>query len=108
MAPIDYRNYKAGDYEAGCVNYSDCGIGLNTFGYYCCGNAAGIDRVFGFDIGRKKIPSDDDQMGDQLRVFCKLCGIFGCFKLARKELISLTWKKAYERYNQTEVHLVHY
>ncbi|MCX5713851.1 MAG: radical SAM protein [Candidatus Omnitrophica bacterium] len=98
LAPLDYDKYRDRDYTDGCVNYSKCGIGLSLYGYYCCGNAAGIDRVLGFNAGRKKIPIDDDAMKDHLQIFCKFCGVFTRFKLSKKELISASWKKAYEKY----------
>lgn len=98
LAPLDYYKYQNSDYTHGCVNYAKCGIGLSLYGYYSCGNAAGIDRVFGFDVGRKKIPGDDDAMVDHLHLFCKLCGVFTSFKLCKKERISATWKKAYAKY----------
>jgi hypothetical protein len=108
MAPQDKPNYKLGEYEDGCANYSSCGIGLNPYGYYCCGIAGGIDRILGLDIGRKSIPKYDDDMIDHLRVFCKLCGIFSSFRLVRKTKISKTWGKMYEKYRNQKPKLTAY
>jgi hypothetical protein len=108
VAPQDYRNYRTGDYESGCVNCSICGISLTPYGYYCCGVAGGIDRIFGLNIGRKSLPLVDDDMRDHLRAFCKLCGIFASFKLVRKEAMSVSWQKAYERYRKNRPKLTHY
>lgn len=39
----------------GCWVASYCGTGLTPYGYYPCAVAGGIDRVMGFNIGRKQI-----------------------------------------------------
>ncbi|MCX5696367.1 MAG: radical SAM protein [Candidatus Omnitrophica bacterium] len=108
LAPVDFPNYKEEEYSEGCINYIDCGIGLNRYGYYCCGNAAGIDRVFGFDIGRKNIPEAADPMIDQLQVFCPLCGYHRRFRLTRKELISPVWSEAYKKYEKSKPKMTPY
>jgi hypothetical protein len=51
-----------------------CGIGLTPYGYYPCAVAGGIDRIVGVDRGRKSLPDDDDDLQDQLAVFCRMCG----------------------------------
>jgi hypothetical protein len=82
------------------------GPGENTiapYGYYCCALAGSIDRVFGFDIGRKELPSINDTMADQLQVFCELCGYFfsgNYFHKYTSEIISPSWKEAYKNYNK--------
>lgn len=108
VAPQDSAGYKTGDYMGGCINSSSCGIGLNSYGYYCCGVAGGIDRVMGFDIGKKRLPVADDEMDDQLRVFCKVCGIFASFRLITSVMMSPSWVKAYERYKTDKPHLTRY
>ena len=100
VAPKDCKLYKYADYSNGCYITSVCGIGLTPYGYYPCAIAGGIDRVFGFDIGRKKIPSDGDSMKDQMKIFCKLCGHFRYALPVNKEVISPTWRKAYEEYKK--------
>jgi len=108
MAPQDSRNYKAGDFPNGCAQLSVCGMGLSLHGYYCCAIAAGIDRVFGFDIGRKSLPLASDLMLDQMQRVCKLCGISSSFRLTKKELISASWREAYERYKKVKPELTLY
>lgn len=103
VAPIDKILYKYSDYSNGCWVTAVCGIGLTRHGFYPCAVAGSIDRVFGFDCGRKELPSKEDLMTDQLKTFCKLCGHFkeniGVAKLISKGKMSLTWEKAYRRYS---------
>ena len=107
VAPKDSRLYKYANYSNGCLITSMCGIGLTPYGYYPCAIAGGIDRIFGFNIGRKKLPSSNDSMIDQLQVFCRLCGHFRYpskklfmykVKHTNNEILSPTWKKAYKKY----------
>jgi hypothetical protein len=79
VAPVDLIEYKNLDFSNGCSITSDCGIGLTKHGYYPCAIAGGIDRVFGFDIGKKRLPAKKDSMQEQLRTFCKYCGHFRRF-----------------------------
>lgn len=100
VAPVDSPAYRFADFRNGCWIPSHCGIGLTPYGYYPCAVAGGIDRIVGFDIGRKQIPSPDDNMHDLLKRFCPLCG---CFKRIDKPyldrpLMSLTWEVAYSLY----------
>lgn len=102
-APRDSILFKNADFSNGCTITSYCGIGLTPYGYYCCSIAGSIDRVFGFDMGRKELPSTNDAMVDQLKVFCKLCGSF-CYghSMTESEVMSPTWKEAYKKYNKME------
>lgn len=74
QAPIDYDHMKNEDLTKGCWITSFCGIALSKHGYYPCTSSAAIDRVFGFDKGRKDFPADNDSMNDLFEQFCKLCG----------------------------------
>jgi hypothetical protein len=107
LAPQDKANYKNGTYADGCINLH-CGLGLSMYGYYCCSVAAGIDRVFGFNIGRKQLPAKDDTLQDQMAILCALCGVYGSFKLTNKVLISRTWKTAYDNYVKNREKLTEY
>jgi uncharacterized Fe-S cluster-containing radical SAM superfamily protein len=98
IAPGDCLSYRYADYSNGCRVLYDCGVGLTPHGYYPCIVAGGIDRIFGFDKGRKNMPLSNDSMADQLQVFCKLCGHFRSARNTKKSKISPTWKKAYEEY----------
>ena len=99
VAPADEQVYKELNYLNGCHVTTFCGIGLTRYGYYHCEVAGSIDRVFGLDIGRKELPLSTDQMFDLFEVFCKYCGYFK-HENARtdEEVISPTWRQAYEAY----------
>jgi len=63
--------------------------------------AGAIDRTSGFNIGRKKLPADDDEMRDQLDKLCRYCGFFLYSGYRRKPgYNSKTWKKQFEIYKQ--------
>ena len=99
VAPADEQVYKELNYLNGCHVTTFCGIGLTRYGYYQCEVAGSIDRVFGLDIGRKELPLSTDQMFDLFEVFCKYCGYFK-HENARtdEEVLSPTWRQAYEVY----------
>jgi hypothetical protein len=97
-APVDNLTYRFADFAAGCRILSDCGLGLTPSGYYACAVAGGIDRVFGMNMGRKNIPDRDDEMRDQMRVFCRLCGHFGFQWPTRFQKTSPSWKIAYRNF----------
>ena len=105
VAPQDCFGFKYADYSNGCEQTAKWGIGLTPHGYYPCAIAGGIDRVFGFDIGRKKLPKPDDSMIDQLQVLCRLCGMFRYATHSNRERISSTWKTAYMQYQKTRPNL---
>ncbi len=101
-APKDSILLKNSDFSNGCW-VTKCGMGLTPHGYYYCSVAGSIDRVFGFDIGRKELPPASDAMVDQLRVFCELCGHFSNRRrTTTSELMSPTWKEAYKEYNKVK------
>lgn len=104
-APADHWFNYFVDYVNGCWIPVRHGIGLNPYGYYCCSCAAAMDRVFGFDMGRKTMPQADDLMLEQRRVFCRMCGHFTGRQVLRSAgaTVSPLWRKAYERYNKGEV-----
>jgi len=100
IAPKDEFAYRFVNFSNGCWALRKCGLGLTPLGYYPCPQGGGIDRVFGFDIGRKELPDHDDSMEDQLKVLCRLCGHFMLYKrpVYYKQIMSATWEKAYEKY----------
>lgn len=108
LAPIDKRKHALTDFSNGCWITEECGIGLNAYGFYPCGAGGSIDRVFGFDIGRKSIPVLDDSMTDQKRRLCPLCGHFSNRRfvpIPEREPVtgepkSKSWVKAYEKYRR--------
>jgi hypothetical protein len=97
-APIDSIWYKLLDFSNGCYILKYCGTGLTPYGYYCCAVGGGIDRIFGFDIGRKTLPEKYDLMKEQLNKFCRLCGLFKIYKKDRRIILSSIWKRAYKEY----------
>ncbi|MDP8230613.1 MAG: radical SAM protein [Candidatus Gorgyraea atricola] len=99
IAPRDLKHYRFADYSVGCRGMTVSGMGLTPYGYYPCAVSGGIDRIFGFNIGRKKLPLDDDSMKDQREKFCQYCGRFrGMGGWVKEEVMSPTWKNAYASY----------
>lgn len=101
-APVD--SGICHNYSYGCLMTS-CGLGLNAYGYYHCSLAGGIDRIFGYNIGRKRMPAMNDLMLKEKSVFCRVCGFFNCEveKSSGKQITSKTWQKAlscYKRVNK--------
>ncbi len=55
-------------------------------------------RFFGFKVGRKTLPAPDDDMREELRKFCSVCGIFKRSVQTQpliQPVMSATWSKAY-------------
>ncbi|MHC1709807.1 MAG: radical SAM protein [Methanomassiliicoccales archaeon] len=76
LAPADDESFNTAEYTKGCWITEECGLGLGPYGYYQCAVAAGIDRVFGYDIGCKSLPGFDELFLEHKRVLCRLCGHF--------------------------------
>lgn len=99
IAPRDLTYYRFADYSVGCRGMTVSGMGLNPYGYYTCAVSGGIDRIFGFDVGRKRLPSPDDSMKDQREILCQYCGRFrGMGGWIKEETMSPAWEKVYGRY----------
>jgi hypothetical protein len=114
-APVDSADCAHEDFSKGCLITSSCGLGLTRYGYYPCGAGAAIDRVFGYDIGIKKLADvTPERLVEQLRQLCRLCGHFRDFDVradvvksenpgalagwTTESRISPTWQQAYARY----------
>jgi hypothetical protein len=115
VAPIDLPEYADVDFSQGCFQPAKYGLGLNRYGYYPHPACGSIDRVFGFDIGRKTLPRVQDDLRDQ---FAQLCGYCGCFRTfsrraqaeysldpspeerARRGQVTTSWREAYRRYRE--------
>ncbi len=95
VAPVDTRVNRFSDYSCGCRIIAECGLGLTPSGYYMCAVAGGIDRIFGFQLGRTELPDPSDDLVDQMAAFCPLCGHFGLQWPTRKIRQSRTWRQAY-------------
>lgn len=111
-APIDKPNGEDKEYHKGCWVTSYCGIGLNQMGYYPCGVAGGIDRVFQFNLGIESLKDVDEKIAKYLDTFCKFCGNFSDYgsnggnfiprnekSALNKAIMSESWRKAYKKYN---------
>jgi hypothetical protein len=97
VAPVDTLFNQFSDYTCGCRIISECGLGVTPSGYYMCAIAGGIDRVFGYNLGRREIPDENDLMADQMRSFCSVCGHFGFQWPTLKSRMSKTWHLAYNQ-----------
>lgn len=104
IAPIDMDPGYEG---RGCWISSECGMGLNLHGFYCCAAGAAIDRVFGYGVAVGS--PDDPRLEEQKKVLCPLCGhgIYPRYRsrddrpwIGDTELMSKSWKDAYRRYRE--------
>lgn len=109
-APIDFIQYRNANFSRGCEVVELCGMGLTRYGYYPCAVSGGIDRVFGFDYGRKKLPNLNDSMKDIMGLLCQYCGIFkwDYLKMTKKEKISPSWELAYKNFRVNKPRLTLY
>lgn len=109
IAPRDLEAYRDADFSAGCAVAAEFGLGLTRHGYYPCGPGASIDRVFGFDIGIKRLADvTTEALTEQMRTLCGYCGHFlaaqgsaapGHAAGASAKTRSSAWKQAYRDYN---------
>lgn len=104
VAPIDRPEYDSADFTNGCAVTEVCGVGLTPYGYYPCAVAGGIDRIMGYDLGRKQLPAPDDDQADQLAAFCRVCGHFKREHEApvTSPVQSPTWAEAYARWRRSQ------
>lgn len=71
LAPADFGVRNA----VPCRIPQNCGYGLTRYGYYPCGAGASIDRVFGFDVGIKRLEDlTPENTAGQLKILCRYCG----------------------------------
>lgn len=110
MAPIDDPRFKGSNFRRGCWVPEMCGIGLSRHGYYCCGTASAIDRVFGYDLGVKSLKEASmKRLVEQRRAFCGLCGRYDDLSISPEEysstwvveeMASPTWEGAFRAYER--------
>jgi hypothetical protein len=112
IAPIDLKKYKNANFAKGCHITQICSLCLTRYGYYACGPGAAVDRVFGFDIGIKKLSEvTDEKLKNQMKILCKYCGHFKATEIISsknrisEEIMSTSWKKAYENYSRNKPNL---
>lgn len=106
VAPVDTTTYAGADFSNGCTVLEDCGLGVTPYGYYPCAVAGAIDRVFGFDAGRKTMPGANDDMREMLARFCRVCGHFKLVDpptMAAGPELSPTWEQAYRHARENPV-----
>ncbi len=100
LAPIDLKKYQNANFIKGCWVTEVCGLGLTRYGYYPCGAGASVDRVFGFDIGLKKLADVNRHiLKKQLKQLCRYCGHFkDSFETGRvsEDKVSPSWEAAYK------------
>ncbi|MEJ2424258.1 MAG: radical SAM protein [Candidatus Thiodiazotropha sp.] len=110
IAPVDRPEYAFAEYSNACRVIKYSGVGFTPYGWYACPVAGGIDRIMGFDMGMKHLPEKEDDMLDQLKVFCRLCGHFKRLfeHPVVRPLQSESWKKAYARHLEKPPSLTRY
>lgn len=112
-APRDDWRFAWTDFAHGCWITEECGIGLNAHGYYPCGVAGGIDRVFGDGRGSPQLPPPEETFRAELRAACSRCGHFRAgwwTPIAHRipvagEPKSRTWAEAYAQQPKRRRHL---
>ena len=109
------EDYKTADFNKACAITEVCGLGLTRYGYYICGAGAAVDRVFGFDVGIKKLALvDNHKLKKQRELLCKYCGHYkdANFRGGRNwidaEKMSASWITAYENYKKERPKLTLY
>jgi hypothetical protein len=83
-------------------------MGLSKYGYYPCSPGAALDRIFGFDVGIKKLSlvHDKNLLRNQFKVLCKYCGHYKePNEKVDKNLISKSWQLAYKNYKNNRPNL---
>jgi hypothetical protein len=76
---------------------------MTRYGYYPCGAGAGIDRVFGFDVGVNQLAGlSDERLLEQRKLLCRYCGHYkGMNTEVRRETeMSNSWVDAYRNYKR--------
>ena len=110
IAPIDLKKCKDGNFESGCWITQTCGLGLSRYGYYACGPGASVDRVFGFNVGIKKLSKITNvKLKNQMKLLCQYCGHYKDPSIldsnrkkyfVKKEQMSPSWDEAYKKYKK--------
>jgi hypothetical protein len=125
LAPLDFEDSVDSDFTNACAITETCGLGLTRYGFYPCGAGASLDRVFGFDIGIKRLGDvTASALGSQTLQLCSRCGHFRDFddrlQLIRQgsselppswtneQQTSPTWSAAYARYDAAKPSLTLY
>jgi hypothetical protein len=107
-APLDHPWNKYVDYSNGCQVPYHFGIGLGRHGYYCCAIAGAIDRVLGFNEGKKELPDPENMLADHRKRFCQYCGHFYGNNAFKKVKMTKFWREAYAKYRVNKPKLTTY
>ena len=78
-------------------------MALTRYGYFLCGAGASIARVFGLDIGIKRLEDVNPQtIKNQIDILCKYCGhsTVASKHVPDRQEMSTTWRSAIETYKQ--------
>ena len=112
IAPIDTLAYRFSDFSKGCGRLSGCyGLCATMYGYYPCSPCMNVARVFGFDIGIKKLSLVTEKgLRKQLKILCKYCGWFKELQgeIILTEKMSRSWKRAFTEYRKQKPKLCLY
>jgi hypothetical protein len=120
MAPADLPDRPPEDpeFRNGCLLPMVYGMGLTRTGFYPHPVCGGIDRVFGFDVGRKSLPAAGDAMTEVYERLCRYCGHYADYNPmpARADAgaapepggMSSSWQCAYEAYGRQKPDLTPY
>lgn len=102
IAPNDLLIYKCADFTKGCYRPMVCGMQLSRNGYYPCAMGVHISRIFGFDIGIKKLASiNNGSFREILNIICRYCGHYKQpSDRPTENVISLSWEKAFKKYSE--------
>ena len=109
IAPDDLPQFAGHDFSPGCAFPVHFGIGLTPAGYYPHPICGALDRVFGFDIGERSLPSADHDWRQSCTALCRYCGMYLWQGLHLEEPlrraadgfdsnISPSWQEAFARF----------
>lgn len=109
-APKDDRAFKRHDFSKGCWLPLYYGIGLTRHGYYPHPICGSIDRVLGFNMGLKELPSSDYSWAEFYKRLCPYCGHYYKYapsgpigskgRVEDRGKMSPSWQTAYSEYRK--------
>ncbi len=107
IAPNDLLIYKFADFTKGCYRPAICGMQLSRLGYYPCALGVHISRIFGFEVGIKKLSNiNEESFRKILNIICRFCGHYKQpSDQAVRNVISPSWKKAFKKYGEKKPRL---
>lgn len=101
VAPCDCAGWYERKARMGCIALEQCGMALSRHGFYFCGAAAAIDRVFGFGLGIMELEQVTPKALMSQRNLCGYCGSLTRTPAgADPRAMSKSWQLAYEAYQE--------